>query len=331
MSGKNNQQQVRTASMSFMLEPGEPDAAGLKAVPTEAHLLPPGPFRAVDGRPYDCEAWALDAVIAKRVIERMAAQKNDVLIDYEHQSLLKEINGQPAPASGWFKALAWRDAGLYATGIAWTADAAECIAETEYRYISAVFTYYPSTGEVLEIISVALTNTPALDGLDALSARAALSRSVFSTLTNSTKDSEMDKDQQIAALTAERDAFKAQVAPAATSMAALTAQVAALTSERDTAKTGLAALTAQAEKDKHGELMTAALTDGRLAPAQKPWAEKQSLAVLAEFLDATAPLVNKDRQAPAGAQGGGAGLSEVELAACTHMGVTPEAFLVAKK
>lgn len=330
MSGKIKQLQVSTASMSFMLEPGEPDAAGLKAVPTEAHLLPPGPFRAVDGRPFDCDAWALDAVIAKRVIERMAAQKNDVLIDYEHQSLLKEINGQPAPAAGWFKALAWRDAGLYATGIAWTVDATECIAEKEYRYISAVFTYYPSTGEVLEIISVALTNTPALDGLDALSARAALSRSVFSPPPNPVKESEMDKDQQIAALTVERDALKAQVAPAATSMAALTAQVAALTTERDAAKTGLAALTAQAEKDKHGELMTAALTDGRLAPAQKPWAEKQSLAVLSEFLDATAPIVTKDRQAPKGEQGG-AGLSEVELAACNRMGVTPEAFLAAKK
>jgi phage I-like protein len=169
-----------------------------------------------------------------------------------------------------------------------------------------------------------------LDGLDALSARAALSRSIFSTPQNPIKEPEMDKDQQIAALTQELAALKEKLTPAATSVAALTSQVAALTSERDTAKAALAAVTAQAEKDKHGELMTAALSDGRLAPALKPWAEKQSLAALTEFLDTTAPLVNKERQAPKGEQGV-AGLSEVELAACTRMGVTPEAFLAAKK
>lgn len=139
----------------------------------------------------------------------------------------------------------------------------------------------------------------------------------------------MDKDQQIAALTAEVQALKPQAAltvQANAQVVALTTQVAALTAERDTAATSLAALTAQADKDKHAQLMTAALTGGRLAPAQKAWAEKQSVAALTEYLDATAPIVSKERQAHVDSQDGNHGLTEVELAACTRMGVTPEDF-----
>lgn len=320
-----------------MLEPGAAGADGLVPVPTQAHLLPPGPFRAVDGRPYDCEAWQLDATIAQRVIERLAGQKNDVLIDYEHQSLRAEFNGQKVPAAGWFKVLEWQSAGLYATSIGWTPDAQALIAKKEYRYISAVFSYYSNTGEVLEIISVALTNTPALDGLDALSARAALSRSAFSTnTTNLTKEEgeNMDKDQQIAALSAKVATLEPQAAQVAALTAERDAQVAklaALTTERDTAQAALTALTAKADQDKHAELLTAALTDGRLAPAQKAWAEKQSLVQLTEYLGATAPLVDKTRQADQKDGQGDESLTAVELATCTRMGVSPKDFLAAKK
>ena len=345
---KQQGQQVKTASLVFQLGAGEPDAAGLAQVSTEAHLLPPGPFRSTDVRPVECEAWQLDAAIAARVMARAAALKNDFLIDYEHQSLRSAYNGQSVPAAGWFKTFEWREggasesasAGLWATGIDWNAKAKELIDKKEYRYISAVFAYYTDTGEVLEILSVALTNTPGIDGLDPLTQRAAMSRSTFLTPSSkSTKDDDMDKDQQIAALTTqvaalttERDALKpqaTQVVQANTQVVALTTQVAALTTERDTARAELTALTAQADKDKHAALLTAALTGGRLAPAQKAWAEKQSLAALTEYLDATAPLVQQDRQADAGDKGGH-GLSEVELATCTRMGVSPEAFVAAR-
>lgn len=327
MSVKQNQQQgqqVKTASLVFQLGAGEADGAGVVQVTTEAHLLPPGPFRSTDTRPEECDAWLLDATIAARVIERAAQQKNDFLIDYEHQSLRSAYNGQPVPAAGWFKTFEWRENGttangLWATGIGWTAEGKERIAEKEYRYISAVFTYYADTGEVLEILSVALTNTPGIDGLDPLTQRAAMTRSTF--LTNqstSTKDDDMDKDQQIAALTSERDTLKAQVNG-----------VAALTAERDTAVAELNAAKAAQDKEKHATLLTAALTSGRLAPAQKAWAEKQSLAALTEYLDATAPLVQQERQADKDGQGGH-GLSEVELATCTRMGVSPEAYIATR-
>jgi phage I-like protein len=330
---KQQGQQVKTASLVFQLGVGEADAEGLAQVTTEAHLLPPGPFRSTDVRPVECKAWQLDTAIAARVIARAAALKNDFLIDYEHQSLRSAANGQPVPAAGWFKTFEWRESGLWATGIDWTAEGKERIAEKEYRYISAVFTYYADTGEVLEIVSVALTNTPGIDGLDPLTQRAAMSRSAFLTIpSKSTKDDDMDKDQQIAALTAERDALKPQaeqVVQANAKVVALTTERDTLKTERDTAQTALTALKEAQDKDKHATLLTAALTDGRLAPAQKAWAEKQSLAALTEYLDATASLVQQDRQAGASDKGGH-GLNEVELATCTRMGVSPEAYVAAR-
>ncbi len=62
----------------------------------------------------------------------------------------------------------WREgAGLYATGVEWTDNAAAMIAAGEYKFISPVFAYN-KRGEVLELLHAALTNTLALDGMDAV-------------------------------------------------------------------------------------------------------------------------------------------------------------------
>ena len=79
-------------------------------------------------------------------------------------------NGQPAPAAGWFNQLVWRDGqGLYAVGIRWNEKAKAMIAAREYRYISPVFIFDPVNGNVQRILSVAITNNPALPWLDDLS------------------------------------------------------------------------------------------------------------------------------------------------------------------
>lgn len=305
-------------------------------LPTEAHLLPPGPFRAEDGRPRDCAAWQLGAAIAQRVIERVAARRTDIALFYGHQDLWAEWNGKPAPAAGWCpRAMEWRDNGLYAVRLTWTPAAAEAIRAKEYRYISALFAYLPSTGEVVDILSIAITNSPALDGLDALVDTAALTRHLAAL---TTPLEEPMPDPSVAALTAERDSLTAKAAALTTERDGLTTQVAALTTERDGLKTKVAALEAEkaqaasvAEKEKHTALLTAALTDGRLTPAQKPWAEKQSLVALTEYLEATNPLpLAGGRQASKGDGKGGDGLTEAELAMCSRMGVTPEDFKKAK-
>ena len=339
------------AALTYELVPG---ADGVTA---EAHLLPPGPFRSTDIRPVECEAWQLDAQIAARVIARLADKKSDTLIDYEHQSLRSEKNGQKVLAAGWLpNTLEWRDpastgsgqastssgrtGGLYATGIAWTSDAKKEIAAKQYRYVSTVFYYDADTGEVLEIISIALTNTPGLDGLDALAAmaRAAMSRGEINDF-STTGGADMPlTEKEVAALTSERDTLKQSSAALAAENTTMKTQVAALTSERDTLKVKVDAIEKEkaeaaltAEKAKHAEVLQAALTDGRLVPAQKTWAEKQSLAALTEYLDATNPLALLGKQADGKGAEGSHGLSEVELAYCTKMSVKPEDYAKAKK
>ena len=136
----------------------------------EFRILPAGVFRAKDGRPAGLPGWKIDAAIAQRVIAA-SVSVDELVIDYEHQTINSEKNGQPAPAAGWFKRMVWREgAGLFAVDVQWTDKARAMIAAKEYRYISPVFPYNAVTGEVLKIVGLGLTNNPALPGLANLAA-----------------------------------------------------------------------------------------------------------------------------------------------------------------
>lgn len=142
----------------------------------EFRVLPAGVFRAADGsgRPADVGGWLMNERIAHQIMASLAARREDVMIDYEHQSLKVAENGKPAPAAGWFKRVAWREGdGLYAVDVQWTQQAATMIASKEYRYVSPVFTFDKRTGEVTGLMSLGLTNQPALNGLTDLAAASA--------------------------------------------------------------------------------------------------------------------------------------------------------------
>ena len=139
----------------------------------EFRILPAGVFRAKDGRPANLPGWKINAEIAQRVIAA-SATVDELVIDYEHQTINAEKNGQPAPAAGWFRRMVWREgAGLFAVGVQWTDKARAMIAAGEYRYISPVFPYNAVTGEVQKIVGLGLTNNPALPGLANLAALSA--------------------------------------------------------------------------------------------------------------------------------------------------------------
>lgn len=332
---KTEKQNHNFAALTFELVPGA------DGVTTEAHLLPPGPFRSTDVRPVECAAWQLDAKIAARVIALATSRKNDILIDFEHQSLRSRENGKRADAAGWIpRTLEWRDgSGLFATSITWVDDTQELIAKKKYRYISTVFYYDGDSGEVLEIISVALTNTPAIDGLDPLAelARAALSRGDLTDfLTTGANEMALD-DKQAAALTSERDGLNTKVAALTADLDKSKAQVAALTTERDALAAKVAAVDKEkaeaalaADKAKHADLLKAALTDGRIPPALKGWAETQSLAELTKYVEAVNPLAMLTKQVEGKGETGDHGLNADELAACTRACLTPEEFAKSK-
>ncbi|HHQ6625725.1 TPA: phage protease [Serratia fonticola] len=223
-------------------------------------LFPAGQFRSSDTRPTECAHWFIDGTIAKRVIAALAKRKNPIVIDYEHQTYATEQNGAPAPAAGWWSGsnTVWREgSGLFAEGVEWTAKAAAHIAAKEYRFISPVFAYDPSTGEVLAVANAALTNNPALDGMAPVQLAAARA---YLTQLNPKEDPAMDELLKILRKllglpedASEQDilgalqAIEAETAPPAEGGAAATALLALLKANKEeitALKTAVTAATA---------------------------------------------------------------------------------------
>lgn len=144
-------------------------SVALPSAGNTVQLLPAGTFKTGDGRPEGLEAWRIDQSIANSLVARASSRKNRFVIDYEHQTLEKPTG--EVRAAGWFKNFEWREGeGLFATDVEWTAAASQMIKAGEYRYLSPVFRFDPTSGEVLEIVSAGITNTPALDGMQELAA-----------------------------------------------------------------------------------------------------------------------------------------------------------------
>jgi phage I-like protein len=132
----------------------------------DTHLLPAGEFKGRDGRPGKDLTWKLfdpqGRTLAAQLNVRHARVKFN--LDYEHQALLSEQNGQPAPASGWATRFEWRDGvGLFALATEWTTRAKQMIEAGEYAYISPVIVYDAKTGVVTGLFNASLVNIPCLD------------------------------------------------------------------------------------------------------------------------------------------------------------------------
>ena len=324
-------------------------------------LLPAGRFKAVDGRPEDVPGgqWFLDAESGQSLVAQLKAQVNDTVIDYEHQTLLAEENGQPAPASGWFKDAEWRDDGLYIKP-RWTGKAREYIENDEYQFLSAVFPYDKTTGKPLSIHSAALVNRPGLDGVTAVALRSLITP-VSSLQTNTQQESTMDPvlEAALKALGLDETATPEQVEAAVQALkdkqAAAEGEVAALKAKTPGATAAIpdpaqyvpiavlkemqgqiAALSAQGQQNEVDQLITDAKKDGRLLPASEAWARdlgKTNVAALKEFLG-TAPSIAalKGQQAghekPPTAKAGQ--LTEEEKTAARLTGRTEEEYAALK-
>lgn len=310
------------ASLAMPLAGGVALAVGVsaEAMPEgmNAQLFPDGTFSARDGRPASqtegkLTAWRMDADIAAAVVALADARATPLPVDYEHQLLLAKQNGKAAPASGWVERVAHVPGrGLFAA-VSWTAKAREHISADEYRYISPVFRFDKDTGAVLEILSVALTNNPALDGMDAVALAALLPTNHTATATEDSMDELLERLRWMLNLPitagpeeikAELDKLKAMLsggdAAAASvdllallkgkdeSIASLTSLVAtpdpakfapvealtALQQANAELKNQVAALTTAGRRGKVDELILAALADGRLTKGLEDWARQ---------------------------------------------------------
>jgi len=287
----------------------------------EMQLLPAGKFSARDGRPHDAECWLINSAIAKQLIADIDALKNPLVVDYEHQTMLAADNGQPAPAAGWFKSVRWEEGvGLFAE-VEWTERAIAHIDAGEYKYISPVIAYDKATGAIKKIINAALTNSPAIDGMEAVTARLTAELYPQETLTMDIDEllervryllnlPTLATPEEVAAelqkavdliKAGENDAVAANTLGIVGLTTARTAEVVALKAEMETATAALKAAqdelssikTAALAQEVDG-LITAALTEHKIAPAQKDAMVelgKKDLALLKSILSAAVPVV----------------------------------------
>jgi phage I-like protein len=235
---------------------------GQLQAPSRVQLVPAGQFAARDGRPAVGRAWQLpDAqgqALAAKLNARHAAPQPSFGLDYEHQSLHAEQNGQPAPRSASMRTFEWvAGDGLYATDVMWTDKAAAAVVAKEYEYISPVL-IYDANFLVQDVFNAALVHTPGLLGIKGIdpvfSDPMALGASLLSALnTHGGHDVNPLLKALLAALKLPETATEAE---ANTAMAALQAQAAtgaaAVAAVATTCKVDAATL-------KDGAAVTAAL------------------------------------------------------------------------
>lgn len=114
--------------------------------------------------------FLVDEISINEILKNFNGQQNDVVIDYEHQTLKDVI----APAGGWLKRLENRNSGGLWGYVEWTSRALNHIKAREYRYISPTIYIRPSDNQAIRLHSVALTNSPAIDGMQPLAAKLSL-------------------------------------------------------------------------------------------------------------------------------------------------------------
>jgi phage I-like protein len=130
-------------------------------------LLPYADFKGIDGRPTTetphLNSWKINGVIAEKIIQAAKNVALKIPIDWEHSTEKKAPNGEYSPAAGFFKRMEWREGqGLFAVDVDWTEKALNDIKQKHYKYISPVFSFHTSSGEIARIKSVGLTNNPNL-------------------------------------------------------------------------------------------------------------------------------------------------------------------------
>ncbi len=291
-------------------------------------LLPAGQFNAVDGRPADVKGnnWLMDKQAFELLKANTPHQTGDLVIDYEHQTLKAEQNGQPAVAAGFFNiddVQFIEGKGLFIKP-RWTDKAQAHLSGGEYKYISAVFGYDRKTGRPNWLHSAGLVNRPGVDGMEPL---AQLAAEKFLKNSNTTQQEDTAVNELLLAilnalgikvdgeLPSEPSALSALNTKVTTAIAALQAdagKVEALNQQITALSAGnvdpekhvpiavvtelqntVAALQAQVTGGEVDNLVQKGLKDGRILKSMEPWARElgaKDVAALKGFLDNAKPI-----------------------------------------
>lgn len=310
-------------------------ASDTEGAPSEIQIIPFGRHQTDKG------TFVLDEAGMSEIISEFEGRKNDMVIDYEHQTL----GGAEAPAAGWIKRLMNRGAnGLWAC-VEWTSRAKTYLGGREYRYLSPVFLKTETGDRVVQLINAALTNQPAIDGMvPVINSRSAMGnpkkeggqkmdKILLEALgIEDTADSMERALTAIGAMRATLEGVREELGIGADAASSeLLGTLVAMRQSHDQIS-GLAGRVYELEALLTGreadELVTLAMREGKLTPAQKDWARQyaesdpEGFRVFAAKAARLVPLSD----IPAGPAKLAHGIDEIQNRVNEYMGITAHAF-----
>ncbi|MBI4719251.1 MAG: hypothetical protein HY763_15750 [Planctomycetes bacterium] len=254
-----------------------------EAVPRRVLLAPWGHVESTHG------AFVVDDESGRLVADAFQGHATDLPIDYEHQTLGGKYaapSGQ-APAAGWIKNIRVEPGVGILADIEWTPQAAEMLATKQYRYLSPVAIIRKADRKLVAIHSAALTNKPAIVGMQPIVSR------------DGTGGEEPAGGEALTVLRAELglpvDCGAEQVLSAA--------------QER------LCALREEVRQRQIEERVSAAMRAGKLTEAQRSWAAElaaRDAALFEEWVRTAPTLVTTGRTNPPARGAGAGGVPAVE-------------------
>ncbi|WP_338134881.1 phage protease [Paenibacillus alvei] len=269
-------------------------ASEVQGVPTVIKLLPMGLVKSQKGD------FVVDEESFQAIKETFQRRALDIVIDYEHQTL-EDIE---APAGGWIKELSLQDDAIVGK-VEWTPKAEEYLKNKEYRYLSPVVLVRKSDQKAVVLHSVALTNTPAIDGMYPIINSLDISEyeeggtkmdlkklaELLGLSADATEEEVMQKLQGLQANSTEEKKEEDEEEIVANKTITDLLGVASNAKTEDVAAAIMAlknpsgyvpisefkALKERLDKKDSDELVTKALKEGKISAAQKSWADEYAL------------------------------------------------------
>lgn len=142
------------------------NAAGEAGQLRELVLAPDGRVESLSGD------FVIDEEAARLIIEAFQHHGSSIVIDYHHQSDggdYRSPDGR-APAAGWVEVLSYVAGRGLIGKVKWNEAARAAILADEYRYLSPTLWVRKSDRKAVRLSSVALTNQPAIVGMERVAA-----------------------------------------------------------------------------------------------------------------------------------------------------------------
>lgn len=257
------------------LENGKADA------PSQIKIMPIGLVKSLKGD------FLVDTQAYNSILNNFKSHQVDIPVDYEHQTL----QNVQAPAAGWIKEIMLKSDGVYAV-VEWTDKAAQYIKEKEYRYLSPVVSVRETDRRALLLHSVALTNTPAIDGMTAIANSA--KGDTFSDMVKGRTDDKASSDKMDSASngTVMEDPTefikrlrKIFQLPEDTPISDIENCISELIKGTSKLNLEVNSMHFEAHKQQANDVVTMALKSGKITPYQKDWAFRSAMSNLQDFSD----------------------------------------------